>query len=186
MEIWTLGLFSIYYTDNLVSCSFSDSVLTLNFKIIRQAPYDFKATNIIYLWFDPRNLHQLKLLLFPGRFCQTRIQGRVWQSSQGTGLSTLHRVSGGHQQSLLRMNSLKCVSSSSTWLSFKTKGWSKVAFMIRKVSKNHLDIKLTQELWISVMETTGSCCSPGKDTSVSLCKPKTPAIDKLVFCFSTN
>lgn len=170
--IGNLGLFSIYYTDNLVSCSFSDSVLTPNFKIIRQAPYEFKATNIVYLWFDPRNLIQLKLLLCPGRFCQTRIQDRVWESSQGTGQSSLHRVRGGHQQSLLRMNSLKGVLSSSTCPNFKMKLWSKVALTIRKVSKNCLDrdIRLTQEPRISVMETTCSCCSAGrKDTLVWLC-----------------
>lgn len=171
MEIWTLGLFSIYYNDNLVSCSFSVSVLTLNFKIIRQAPYDFKATNIIYLWLDPRNLIQLKLLLFPGRFCQARIQDRVWESSQGTGLSSLHRVSGGHEQSWLRMNPLKGVSSSSTCPSFKTKDprWHLWSEKWAKTTWTRI-IGWHQDPWISVLETMGSWSSPSReDTSVCLC-----------------
>lgn len=93
----------------------------------------------IYLWLDPRNLIRSKLLLFPGRFCQARILDRVWGSSQGTGLSSLHRVSGGHQQSWLRMSSLSGVSSEAACPSFKRKGSSRAEFMVRKQKTNHLN-----------------------------------------------
>lgn len=93
----------------------------------------------IYLWLDPRNLVRSKLLLFPGRFCQARILDRVWGSSQGTGLSSLHRVSGGHQQSWLRMSSLSGVSLEAPCPSFKRKGSSRAAFMVRKQKTNHLN-----------------------------------------------
>lgn len=61
----------------------------------------------------------------------------VWGSSPGTGLSRLHRVSGGHQHIWLRISSLR--GNSSEAACFKKKGSSKVTFMIRKERTNHLD-----------------------------------------------
>lgn len=185
MEIWTLGVFSIYCNDNVVSCSFSSSVLTLAVPKIRQVPYDCKATNIIYLCLDPRNLLRYKLLLFPGRFCQARIQDRVRGSSPGTGLSRIHRVRGRHQHIWLRISSLRGNSSKGACPRFKRKASSKVAFMIRKERTNHLDQGNRQ--------APGSLNFSAGDhrflllfrrrrgfavTSHVLCKPKTLALDE--------